>query len=102
MATPTDGVQSTRTGSLAPDERAELERLRAEVAELRQGRPSRPRHIWRWSLAILLIVLGSLLAPLAVTAVWVNSQVSDTDRYVATLAPLPRDPALQRAVTDRV
>jgi hypothetical protein len=99
MVAPTDGVPSTQPESLAPDERAELERLRAEVTTLRD---QPPRQIWRWSLAILLIVLGSLLAPLAVTAVWVNSQVSDTDRYVATVAPLARDPALQRAVTDRI
>jgi hypothetical protein len=102
MAAPTDGVQSAQAGSLAPDERAELERLRAEVTALRQRPPRRPRHFWRWSLATVLLVLGSVLAPLAVTAVWVNSQVSDTDRYVATVAPLARDPALQRAVTDRI
>jgi hypothetical protein len=102
MVAPTDGVQSPQTGSLAPDERAELERLRTEVEALRERPPRNPRHFWRWTLATVLIVLGSLLAPLAVTAVWVNSQISDTDRYVATVAPLARDPALQRAVTDRI
>jgi hypothetical protein len=85
--------------SLAPDERAELERLRTEVESLRR-RP--PRRIWRWGLATALIVLGAALAPLAVTGVWLRSEVSDTDRYVSTVAPLARDPALQRAVTDRV
>src|SRR6185295_6681933 len=49
-----------------------------------------------------LIGLGSVLSPLAVTAVWLKAQMTDTERYVATVAPLARDPALQRAVTDRV
>jgi hypothetical protein len=95
-------VQSSQTGSLAREEREELERLRAELAALRQ-RPQRPpRHVWRWTLATVLIVLGSVLAPLSVAAVWVKAEVTDTERYVATVAPLARDPALQRAVTDRI
>ena len=85
--------------SLDPDERAELDRLRAELETLRR-RP--PRRIWRWSLATALIVLGAALAPLAVTAVWLKSVVTDTGRYVSTVAPLAHDPALQRAVTDRI
>src|SRR5262245_31157560 len=98
-------VQPSQTGSLAPDEREELERLRTEVAALRerQVEPARPpRRFWRWTLATVLIVLGSALSPLAVTAVWLKSEVSDTDRYVATVAPLAHDPALQSAVTDRI
>ncbi|HEU4425036.1 MAG TPA: hypothetical protein VFR67_21110 [Pilimelia sp.] len=90
------------SGELGPDERTELERLRTEVAALRQ-RPARPpRRIGRSFAATLLIVLGCLLMPLAVTAFWLRSEVTDTDRYVATVAPLARDPAVQRAITDRV
>src|SRR5437867_4002809 len=88
--------------SLAADERAELARLRAEVAALHHPPARPPRRIWRWSLATVLIVLGALLAPLAVTAVWLRSEVSDTDRYVSTVAPLAHDPAVRRAVTDRI
>jgi hypothetical protein len=79
-------------------ERAELERLRAAVTVPRQPR----RVLWRNVLAVSLITLGVLVAPLAVTAVWLDSEVTDTDRYVATVAPLAHDPALQRAVTDRI
>jgi hypothetical protein len=107
MVAPTDDVQppetgSTATGELTLDERAELERLRAEVSTLRQRPPRDRRRIWRASLATLLIVLGSLFAPLAVAAAWLDSVVTDTDRYVGTVAPLARDPAIQRAVTDRI
>lgn len=56
----------------------------------------------RSAAAVVLIVLAALLAPLAVLAVWANAEVTDTDRYVATMAPLADDPAVQAAVTDRV
>src|SRR5262245_46069247 len=75
MAVSTDGQQPS--ASLSPDERAELERLRAEVEAYRQrtGRRRRTGPVWRTIVAIVLIVLGSVLAPLAVTAVWLNSVI---------------------------
>jgi hypothetical protein len=35
-------------------------------------------------------------------AVWARNQVTNTDRYVATVAPLAEDPAIQRAITDQI
>jgi hypothetical protein len=52
--------------------------------------------------ASLLIVLGCVLAPLSVVAVWTRNQVTNTDRYVATVAPLASDPAIQQAIADQV
>lgn len=46
-------------------------------------------------------MLTALLAPLAVVAGWAHGLVSDTDRYVETVAPLASDPAVQGAVADR-
>ena len=102
-------------GSLTPDERAELERLRAETAELerlraetaelheQQAGASRRRRIsWRTPVAIVLIFLGCLLAPEAVLGVWAANQVSDTGRYVANVEPLIHDPAIQNALTDKI
>jgi hypothetical protein len=100
---------------LTDDERAELERLRAEVATLRAqarqpeatsgggvvaGRAARQR--WRTVIATLLIVLGCVLAPLAGVAVWARNQVTNTDRYLATVAPLASDPAIQNAIADQI
>jgi hypothetical protein len=101
---------------LTPDERAELERLRAEVAELRSqavaapvaaeppvAPPPRPRRQrWRSVVATLLIVIGCILAPISVVAVWTKNLVTDTDRYVTTVAPLASDPAIQNAIADRI
>ena len=50
---------------LGPDERAELERLRAETAALRgkAAGPGRRRHFsWRTLVSIVLIVLGHVIA----------------------------------------
>lgn len=57
---------------------------------------------WRLYLAIVLIIFGSLLAPLSVAANWLNLRVLDTDAYVETVAPLSEDPAIQNAVADYI
>ena len=60
------------------------------------------RQRWRTILAVLLIVVGCVLAPLAGVAVWARNQVTNTDRYVRTVAPLASDPAIQAAVADQI
>ncbi len=50
----------------------------------------------------MLIVLGCVLAPLAVVGVWSANQVSDTSRYVANVEPLVHNPAVQNALTDKL
>jgi hypothetical protein len=60
------------------------------------------RHRWRTIVASLLIVVACLLAPLSVAAVWTRNQVTNTDRYVATVSPLARDPAIQAAIADQI
>ena len=104
---------------LSEDERAELERLRAEnaanaaeverlhaeTAKLRsQGAeaPHRRRVSWRTPVSIVLIVIGCILAPVSVLGVWGANQVSNTDRYVANIEPLVHNPAVQNALTDKI
>jgi hypothetical protein len=99
------------------DEDKEMARLRAEVASLRsqlsrQGqRPDegrggsagrRTRQRWRTVLASLLIVIACVLAPLSAIAVWTKNLVTNTDRYVRTVAPLAREPAIQHALADKI
>ena len=60
------------------------------------------RQRWRTIVAVVLIVLGCVLAPLAGVAVWARNQVTNTDRYVRTVAPLATDPAIQSAVADQI
>jgi hypothetical protein len=112
-------VMNDEIGASAPtaSERAELERLRAEVARMRLEQNGagngtgngeraasghRARRWGRTSAAVVLIVLGVLCAPLSVLSVWAKSQISDTDRYVQTVAPLASDPAIQAAITTQI
>ncbi len=60
------------------------------------------RHRARSLLAVVLVVLGCLLAPLSVVAAWSAELVGDTDRYVDTVRPLASDPDVQNAVADAV
>ena len=91
---------------ISPDERAELERLRAETAALRSKQaaeaPRRRRFSWRTLVSVVLIVLGCVLAPVAVLASWAGNEVASTDRWVATVEPLIHDPAIQNALTDKI
>jgi hypothetical protein len=90
---------------LSQDERAELERLRAETAELHSqgaGTKRRRRVSWRTPVSIVLIVLGCILGPVAVLGVWAGNEVSDTGRWVATVEPLIHDPAIQNVLTDKI
>ncbi|MFD5562368.1 hypothetical protein [Kitasatospora griseola] len=84
----------------SPDDR-ELEALRARVADLESQEPARRRHRVRSFFAAVLIVLAAVLTPLAVVASWSRAQVTDTGRFVSTMAPLASDPAVQGAVANR-
>jgi hypothetical protein len=102
-----DGKTPTPT-SLTGDERAELERLRAEVTELHSkpaappAPPRRRKGSWRAPVAAVLIVLGCILAPLSVIGIWTANQVSNTNRYVENVSPLIHEPAIQAALTDKI
>ncbi len=92
-------------------EAEEVARLRARVteleAELRQpGHPAPSRaprdSRWRALGSVVLIIAACLVAPVSVTSVWASSVLSDTDRYVQTVAPVAEDPGVQAAITDAV
>ena len=91
-----------------PDElarlRAENERLRALVArqESPAAAPRRRRRVGRWTAATVFLILGCLLLPVSAIGLFARTVVFNTDRYVETVAPLARDPAIQNAVADRI
>jgi hypothetical protein len=100
----TEDTGSTGSRSSAPTE-AEIESLRAQLAALEEenaslkgGGPGKARA---W-IAGILIVLAALLAPLTVTAVWVNTTIMDTNVFVETVGPLAEDPTIQEAVAESI
>ncbi|HUK68747.1 MAG TPA: hypothetical protein VLW50_08350, partial [Streptosporangiaceae bacterium] len=96
--------QAPARESLGPGNRAEPEASHAEAAEP-TGQPRKPRRHrlgWRAPVAAVLIILGCILAPLSVLGAWTANQVSDTGRYVANMAPLIENPAIQNALTNKI
>ncbi|MFC4469847.1 hypothetical protein ACFPH6_36020 [Streptomyces xiangluensis] len=85
---------ANRKHVMTAEERAEYERLRRHAAV-------RHRRLRQAGSSVLLL-LALLLAPLAVVAAWVQDTVSDTDRYVETVAPLASEPPVQEVVINRL
>jgi len=89
-----------------------VEELRTEVARLQRERdearaqnlrkPGSKARVLRWTASIVLLVLLALLAFTTVPAFYLRTQLLDTDRYVATVAPLAADPAIQSEIADKV
>jgi len=99
----------TSSGSVDPPQEAtaeEVARLKQEIARLQASKQEAPqrdrRGWWRPVVAGLLVALAALLAPLSVLSTWASGQIQDTDRYLATVAPLAADPAVQDAIATRM
>ena len=107
--------------SKAPvEDTSELKRLQDEVAALQMqlnaerashpteiigSSPQAPRNFRRGRRTLasfILIFMAAVLAPPAVVTTFAVRQISDTDRYVSTVAPLAKDPAIQAAVANRL
>jgi hypothetical protein len=57
---------------------------------------------WRRIVGTILLIVGCVLVPLSLSAVWVRNTLLDTDNYVSTVSPLASDPAVEQAVANRV
>jgi hypothetical protein len=64
----------------------------AEGGTPKRHRLRRTRGIIAW----ILLVLASLLIPIAVISGWAITTVTNTDQYVATMAPLARNEVIQQ------
>jgi hypothetical protein len=70
--------------------------------QVSEHRPGRARRVF----VAILVIIGCVLAPLSLFAVWTRNTVLDTDSYVSTVAPLAHNPqvidAAATGVTERV
>lgn len=57
---------------------------------------------WRRIVGAVLLVIGCLLVPLSLSAVWVRNTLLNTDNYVSTVGPLASDSHVQHAIANRV
>src|SRR5262245_33190301 len=85
-------------------ERDELERLRREVDEMKGRPPGRGGAATggRWFASVVLLLLSAIIGVVSVVGVYLRTDLLDTSGYVATVAPLARDPAVQSAITNRL
>ncbi|MFD0265288.1 hypothetical protein ACFVGY_01645 [Streptomyces sp. NPDC127106] len=65
------------------------------------ARGSPAGRIVQSTVSAVILVLTCILVPVSVLTVWVHDIVLDTDRYVATMAPLARNEAVQAAAVHR-
>ena len=97
--------EQTDTGAL----RVRVAELEAENRQLKKaqakldsdGRDSSKGRL-RAGAAVILVLIGALLAPVAVIGTWARAQLVDTDRFVQTFAPLAQKPEVQSFVAKEV
>jgi hypothetical protein len=80
---PAGATEPTPTPASAASESA----TPAQGSPPKRHRLRRTRGVFAW----ILLVLASLLIPIAVIAGWAITTVTNTDQYVATMAPLARN-----------
>ncbi|WP_406246691.1 hypothetical protein ACI7YT_15505 [Microbacterium sp. M] len=80
---------------------AKIAALEAENDSLRAAKPRRKRVHGRSIIAGVLLIVAVLLAPIAVLGAWARVQLVDTDRFVATFAPLAESPQVQSYISDQ-
>ena len=92
----------------SPEElEAEVERLRAERHELEErvetleARPVKRRRMRRIATPVF-VALSIIVFTVTVPAAWGARTVLNTDRYVATVAPLADDPAVQASIATKL
>ena len=85
--------------------RARVQDLEGQLAATGTGAtsPAPPHRSAWWAVSsAILLVLACLLSPVAVTSVWARTQVTNTNAYVDTVAPIADDPAVQAAIANQV
>ncbi|MFL4490982.1 hypothetical protein ACJ6WD_06940 [Streptomyces sp. VTCC 41912] len=67
---------------------------RVTAARCPPRQPQRARSL----VGAALLLVGTLLLPLSLAALWARAELTDTERYVAAVAPLAGNPAVQDAI----
>ncbi|WP_243062505.1 hypothetical protein [Humibacter sp. RRB41] len=97
-----EAIEAARVEALA-EARAQVDA--AAVASVKAGTAgvaavkTKKKRSWGWTLlATVLVVVASLLAPVSVVSSWAQRELTNTDYFVNTFAPLAKKPAVQNLV----
>lgn len=98
-----------RSAAAGSDTAAQLAALQAENDELRAQLAAEPEpvpadggHAVRNVISWILVVLAVLAVIAGVFAAWVQTTITDEDRFVDTFAPLPKNEAVATALSERL
>jgi class 3 adenylate cyclase len=83
----------------APGETASSEKNRETADIKRSWRDSKPPGRFRQFCMGAVVVATCLITVLAATSYWVHETLLDTQKYVATVKPIARDPAVTKAMS---
>lgn len=101
MSTRASGAAEAAADDL-PERLAALEAENERLRERLSAEPARPPGgVWRAWVSALCIVLAAVIAPVSIVTGWARVQLVDEDSFVATLAPLASDPAVQSMIIDQ-
>lgn len=83
----------------------ELEKLRAENEALKKrveaaAEPARGHHFWRSFTVWLLIIIACVFSILGALSIWVETITLDTNTFVGTVAPLVKNDAVAKAISE--
>jgi len=87
---PDSGSEGTSESSSKPAEITDIKKAKTRRGHL-------PRRISAW----VLVVLAAILIPVSVLSVWAINTVTNTDKYVETMAPLARNPVIVNSLATR-
>lgn len=79
----------------------DVEALQARIVELERQKGNR-RFDGRGLTSWVLVIIAAILFPIGLTAYWGQRTLTDTQRYLATVAPLAQDPTVKQAVAAKV
>ncbi len=79
---------------------ARIAQLSADLEAAKSAGP--PRHPVRTTISWVLLVLASLGVVASTLSFWVHETLFDTDRFMAVVEPVLRDPAVERALATRL
>jgi hypothetical protein len=93
-----------RSGGVPGDPQQEVRRLQEELAAANSQLDTRGRRhrriTWlRQVVAAILVLIAALGVTLSVVGVWAGRTTLNTDRWVETVTPLDKDPAVRAAVS---